>query len=75
MQLVNLKDASEQVSFSQAVKQGLGRNQGLFFPTDIPRFENIDSPEIARVAKAWGATLIIERPDALSACPPGSVRS
>ena len=25
-----------------------------------------DSPEIARVAKAWGATMIIERPDALS---------
>ena len=42
MQLVNLKDASEQVSFAQAVKQGLGRNQGLFFPTEIPALDDID---------------------------------
>lgn len=42
MQLVNLKDASEQVSFAQAVKQGLGRQQGLFFPTEIPQLDNIN---------------------------------
>lgn len=36
MELYNLKDESEKVSFAQAVKQGLGRGQGLFFPREIP---------------------------------------
>ncbi len=31
MKLYNLKDHNEQVSFAQAVKQGLGSQQGLFF--------------------------------------------
>lgn len=38
MKLYNLKDNSEHVSFSQAVTQGLGRQQGLFFPQDLPVF-------------------------------------
>ncbi len=38
MQLYNIKDHSEQVSFEQALKQGLGRNQGLFFPAELPHF-------------------------------------
>lgn len=38
----NLKVNSEQVSFAQAVKQGLGQDQGLFFPETIPAFDNID---------------------------------
>jgi len=38
----NLKENDEQVSFAGAVKQGLGKNQGLFFPKDIPTFDNID---------------------------------
>lgn len=42
MKYYNLKDNTEQVSFSQAVKQGLGRNQGLFFPEHIPAFDNVD---------------------------------
>jgi len=42
VELVNLKDSSEVVSFSQAVKQGLGRNQGLFFPTSLPKLDNVD---------------------------------
>ncbi|RCU51809.1 threonine synthase [Corallincola luteus] len=42
MNLYNIKDHSEQVSFQQAVRQGLGRNQGLFFPADLPFFDNID---------------------------------
>ncbi|OCQ50825.1 Threonine synthase [Photorhabdus australis subsp. thailandensis] len=44
MKLYNLKDNSEQVSFAQAVKQGLGKQQGLFFPQDLPEFsrEEID---------------------------------
>lgn len=38
MKLYNLKDHNEQVSFSQAIKQGLGKQQGLFFPLDLPEF-------------------------------------
>ncbi|MEQ3652167.1 MAG: threonine synthase [Glaciecola sp.] len=42
MKLVNLKDDSDAVSFSEAVKKGLGKHQGLYFPTDIIPFDNID---------------------------------
>ncbi|OCG02130.1 threonine synthase [Gilliamella sp. wkB112] len=38
MKLYNLKDHSEQVNFAQAVQQGLGKGQGLFFPQDLPKF-------------------------------------
>lgn len=43
MKFYNLKDNSEQVSFAGAVKQGLGRGQGLFFPEDLPAFDNIEA--------------------------------
>lgn len=39
MQLTNLKVAAEQVSFLQAVRQGLGLQQGLFFPTQWPKLD------------------------------------
>lgn len=42
MKFYNLKENDEVVSFSQAVKQGLGKNQGLFFPEQLPHFDNID---------------------------------
>ncbi|GAA4501749.1 threonine synthase [Pseudaeromonas paramecii] len=41
MKLYNIKDHTEQVSFAQAVKQGLGRGQGLFFPEQIQPFADI----------------------------------
>ncbi|MCS0335098.1 threonine synthase [Vibrio diabolicus] len=43
MKLYNIKENDEQVSFGQAVRQGLGRNQGLFFPSELPKFENVDA--------------------------------
>lgn len=43
MQLYNIKDHSEVVNFAQAVRQGLGREQGLFFPSEIKPLENIDA--------------------------------
>ncbi|GDY26603.1 threonine synthase [Agarivorans sp. Toyoura001] len=43
MNLYNLKHNEEQVSFTQAVKQGLGKQQGLFFPDNIPAFDDIDA--------------------------------
>ncbi|MCG9684505.1 threonine synthase [Vibrio sp. Isolate23] len=43
MKLYNIKENDEQVSFGQAVCQGLGRNQGLFFPSELPRFDDVDT--------------------------------
>ncbi|HBC3405964.1 TPA: threonine synthase [Vibrio parahaemolyticus] len=43
MKLYNIKENDEQVSFGRAVRQGLGRNQGLFFPSELPKFEDVDA--------------------------------
>lgn len=43
MNLYNISDNSEQVNFQQAVKQGLGRKQGLFFPDTITPLNDIDT--------------------------------
>ncbi|HCH70266.1 MAG TPA: threonine synthase [Colwellia sp.] len=43
MKFYNLKENDEKVSFAGAVKQGLGKNQGLFFPVTMPKFDNIDA--------------------------------
>lgn len=43
MKLYNLKEHQEQVSFGQAVRQGLGRNQGLFFPSELPELGDVDA--------------------------------
>ena len=43
MELVNLKDPSDKVNFAEAVKKGLGKNQGLYFPTTIPVFSDINA--------------------------------
>lgn len=42
MELVNLKDSSDTASFAEAVKRGLGKNQGLYFPEKIPALSDID---------------------------------
>ena len=36
MQFVNLSDPADSASFQQAVRRGLGRGQGLYFPATIP---------------------------------------
>lgn len=38
MKFYNIKKHNEQVSFIQAIKQGVGCKQGLFFPIDLPEF-------------------------------------
>lgn len=43
MQLHNLKDDSQKVSFVEAVKTGLGRNQGVFFPESLGAIADIDA--------------------------------
>lgn len=42
MELYNLKKNEQRVSFAQAVKLGLGDEQGLFFPSYIPQLGNVD---------------------------------
>lgn len=46
MKLYNLKDHNEQVSFAQAVTQGLGKQQGLFFPHELPEFSLTEIDEM-----------------------------
>lgn len=48
MKLYNLKDNLEFVNFAQAVKQGLGKNQGLFFPSELPVFDNVEINELLK---------------------------
>lgn len=43
MQLENLKDSQDTVTFCQAVMRGLGRQQGLYFPSSLPQLSDIDS--------------------------------
>lgn len=86
MKLYNLKDHNEQVSFAQAVTQGLGKNQGLFFPHDLPEFSLTEIDEmlkldfVTRSAKILSAFIgdEIRRKSRKSACarrlPSGSGR-
>ncbi|WP_192457874.1 threonine synthase [Musicola keenii] len=39
MKLYNLKDHNEQVNFAEAIRKGLGSQQGLFFPLELPEFD------------------------------------
>ncbi|QCI20927.1 threonine synthase [Buchnera aphidicola (Hyperomyzus lactucae)] len=48
MKLYNLKDNSEQVNFETAVKLGLGKQQGLFFPVELPV---ITPTELSKILK------------------------
>ncbi|WP_343377764.1 threonine synthase [Buchnera aphidicola (Formosaphis micheliae)] len=42
MKLYNLKNRKEIVNFSQAIKLGLGQQQGLFFPLEFPKINTND---------------------------------
>ena len=41
MKLINIRHPSEEVSFRQAVLQGLGRDQGLFFPETFDTLDDL----------------------------------
>ncbi|AOF52591.1 threonine synthase [Rodentibacter caecimuris] len=66
MNLYNIKHPEERVSFAQAVRQGLGTNQGLFFPEIIPTLNNInellDLPLVERSQKILSAMIGTEIP-------------
>mgnify|MGYP001102448327 FL=1 len=61
MELVNLKDSTDTASFAEAVKRGLGKHQGLYFPEKIPTLENIDAllekPFVERSIEVLGALI------------------
>ncbi|HDR1050128.1 TPA: threonine synthase [Pasteurella multocida] len=61
MNLYNIKHPEEQVNFAQAVRQGLGKNQGLFFPETLPHFEDMDAllalPSVERSQKILSALI------------------
>lgn len=46
MKLYNIKDRNEEVDFSCALITGLGKNQGLFFPKNLPKFSKIQIKEL-----------------------------
>lgn len=66
MNLYNIKHPQEQVNFAQAVRQGLGTNQGLFFPDILPKLDNIDElldlPLVERSQKILSALIGEELP-------------
>ncbi len=68
MNLYNIKHPEEQVNFAQAVRQGLGKDQGLFFPETISALTNIDEllalPLVERSQKILGALIGEELPKA-----------
>ena len=68
MNLYNIKHPEERVNFAQAVRQGLGKDQGLFFPKNIPHLSNIDEllalPLVERSQKILGALIGEEIPQA-----------
>lgn len=60
MQLTNLKVSDEQVSFLQAVRQGLGQQQGLFFPVHWPKLDTaalLAMPFVERSSKILAALI------------------
>ncbi|WP_439239804.1 threonine synthase [Lonepinella sp. BR2474] len=66
MNLYNIKHPEQQVNFAQAVRQGLGKDQGLFFPATIPQLSNIDEllalPLVERSQKILAALIGDEIP-------------
>ncbi|MEG9533845.1 threonine synthase [Mannheimia indoligenes] len=66
MNLYNIKHPEEQVNFAQAVRQGLGKNQGLFFPEVLPKLDDIDElldlPLVERSQKILSALIGEELP-------------
>ncbi len=69
MHLYNLKVSSDQVSFSEAVKKGLGQDMGLYFPSEFKPFDDIDAllalPFAERSAKVIQQLIGDELPEEL----------
>jgi threonine synthase len=42
MQFYSIKNRNEHVTFSEAITKGMGAGGGLYFPKDLPHFDDID---------------------------------
>ncbi|QCI26703.1 threonine synthase [Buchnera aphidicola (Thelaxes californica)] len=60
MKLYNLKNHEEQVSFAEAVTLGLGKNQGLFFPTYLPKIDSSDLEKLLEMDFISRSSKILE---------------
>jgi len=64
MELYNLKHPQQVVNFTQALKLGLGKDRGLFFPKQIPVLDDVEAllamPFVERCKKVLGAWLSSE---------------
>ncbi|WP_299793994.1 threonine synthase [uncultured Shewanella sp.] len=64
MELYNLKHPQQVVSFAEALKLGLGKDRGLFFPKQIPVLEDVEAllalPFVERCKRVLGAWLSSE---------------
>lgn len=64
MELYNLKHPQQVVNFTQALKLGLGKDRGLFFPKQIPVLDDVEAllalPFVERCKKILGAWLSSE---------------
>ncbi|WWP00454.1 MAG: threonine synthase [Candidatus Dasytiphilus stammeri] len=61
MKLYNLQYHNEQVNFYQAVKYGLGRDQGLYFPKIIPEFTFKDLNTILKMDFITRSSIILSK--------------
>jgi len=58
LQLINIKHPSEQASFRQAVLQGMGHDQGLFFPLEFSSLSDV--PGLLKEAFIPRSTAILQ---------------
>lgn len=61
MKLYNLKKPSEQVNFATAVKLGLGQQQGLFFPVELPIITPVELSKILKMDFITRSTEILSK--------------
>ncbi|WWO97833.1 MAG: threonine synthase [Candidatus Dasytiphilus stammeri] len=61
MKFYNIKYHNEQVNFYQAVKDGLGSDQGLYFPKDIPEFTLKDINTILKMDFVTRSSIILSK--------------
>ncbi|QIQ41239.1 MAG: threonine synthase [Buchnera aphidicola (Aphis urticata)] len=61
MKLYNLKNHSEQVNFETAIKLGLGEQQGLFFPVNIPIITPFELSKILKMDFITRSTEILSK--------------
>ena len=59
MKFANLNDPTDSVSFEQALQQGLGRNNGLYFPKHIPLLTENEVSTLAGASRQQTARVIL----------------